>query len=170
LSGGLPLRISKKKFALLVMMSIVGLAASTYVLTIYIALKQLPLGCPAKPTGWIDCAAVLGSKYSTVFGIPLELFAVAYFVVNLVLVYFIVFGPEAIYRRAFTALFFWRIVAVPLVLYLVGIEVLVIHAICIYCTIMHVAIILDFVVITYFFYMREGPNGLLLESQDQERL
>jgi uncharacterized membrane protein len=150
------LRISKTKFALLVAMSLVGLAASTYVFIIYNSLRQLPLGCPIKPTGWIDCAAVLSSGYSEVFGIPLELFAIGYFVVSLVLVYIIVFGRDTFYHHSFRALFFWRFVGVPLVLYLIGIEVFVIHAICIYCTIMHAAIFTDFGIVTYFFYTSRG--------------
>jgi len=134
-------------------MSIMGLVASTYVFVIYIALRQLPLGCPIKRTGWIDCAAVLSSSYSQVFGIPLELFAIGYFIVNLVLIYIIVFGRETLYRFSFRTLFVWRFFGVPLVLYLISVEVFVIHAICIYCTVMHAAILIDFVVITYFFFM-----------------
>jgi len=153
-------RISKKKLALLVAMSIVGLVDSAYVFVIYNTLRQLPLGCPTKPTGFIDCAAVLSSGYSKVFGIPLELFAIGYFIVNLVLIYIIVFGRETMYRYSFTALFFWRFVGVPLVVYLVMIEVFVIHAICLYCTVMHAAILIDFCVITYFFFMGQTRVGL----------
>lgn len=150
------MRISKKKFALLVAMSVVGLVAAVYVLIIYNELKQLPLGCPTKPTGWIDCAAVLSSAYSEVFGIPLELFAIGYFIVNLALVYVVVFGQQALYKYSFNALFFWRFVGVPLVAYLIMIEVFFIHAICLYCSVMHAAIILDFIVITYFFFYKQS--------------
>ena len=47
-----------------------------------------------------DCEAVLGSKYSEIFGIPLELFAVVYFVINLFLVYLVSFGSESVFSRA----------------------------------------------------------------------
>ena len=105
---------------------------------------------------------MLGSSYSQVFGIPLELFAIGYFIVSLVLVFVIVFGQEALYRYSFRALFFWRFVGVPLVIYLIGIEVLVIHAICIYCTIMHCAIIIDFVIVSYFVFYHKNVKSFLM--------
>lgn len=153
-------RISRKKFALLVTMSVIGLATSAYVFVIYNTLRHLPPGCPIDPTGWLNCAAVLSSAYSEVFGVPLELFAIGYFIVNLVLIYVIAFGGKTLYRQSFRALFFWRFVGVPLVLYLIGVEVLVIHAICIYCTLMHSAILIDFGIISYFFYkgMTDTPD------------
>jgi uncharacterized membrane protein len=157
-------RISKPKFALLVAMSLVGLAASTFVFIIYNTLRQLPPGCPVKPTGWIDCAAVLSSSYSQVLGIPLELFAIGYFIVSLVLVFIIAFGKEALYRISFRMLFFWRFVGVPLVIYLIGIEVLVIHAICIYCTVMHAAIIIDFAIISYFVFYHQDVRSFLAQA------
>lgn len=148
------MRVSKAKFAILVAMSVVGITASTYVLIIFNALKKLPLGCPSKPTGWINCAAVLESKYSQFLGIPLELFAIAYFMVSLFLIYLVVFGRAAWFRYSLSFLFFWRFLGVPLVLYLISLEVFVIHAICIYCTIMHGAILTDFGVISYFLYSK----------------
>jgi len=40
--------------------------------------------------------------------------------------------------------------------YLVSLEVFVLKAICIYCTMMHVAIIVDFCIITYFLFIKKG--------------
>ena len=56
----------------------------------------------------VNCDKVLSSPYSTVFGVPLEVFAVAYFIVNLALIYLVGFGTERIYRFAFKTLFVWR--------------------------------------------------------------
>lgn len=146
------MRVSRTKFAILVAMSIVGVLASTYVLIIFNALRQLPYGCPSKPTGWINCQAVLESKYGQFMGVPLELFAVAYFVVSLFLIYLVVFGKDTWFRYSLSVLFFWRFLGVPLVFYLIGIEVFMIHAICLYCSIMHAAILIDFCIISYFLY------------------
>ena len=90
-----------------------------------------------------------------VFGVPLELFAVAYFVINLLLVYFIAFGSARLFRTSLKILFGWRFLGLVIVPYLVFLELSVIKAICTYCTMMHVAIIADFAIISYLlFYKR----------------
>src|SRR5689334_14647703 len=97
-------RVSWKKFALLVVMSIFGLWASSMVLVVYYTLnQQLPackLPTPGTPVT-IDCQAVLSSPYSSIFGVPLELLAVFYFIINLGFIYLIGFGPERIFRASF---------------------------------------------------------------------
>jgi len=79
-------RVSRKKFALLVAMSIFGLWASSMVMVVYFTLnQQLPacrIGSRGQPIR-IDCQAVLSSSYSSIFGVPLELLAVFYFIINL---------------------------------------------------------------------------------------
>ncbi len=161
------LRISKLKLVALMAMSAFGLWASSMVVIVYYALNQeLPL-CPTGTFsifGWhihLDCGAVLGSRYSAVFGVPLEFFAVAYFVINLVLVYLIAFGSDRIYSVSLRSLFIWRFIGVMIVPYLLFVELFLLRAICVYCTIMHVAIIADFVVISYLlFYKRQGRNDI----------
>jgi uncharacterized membrane protein len=154
------MRISRAKLVLLMVMSVFGLWASSMVVVVYWLLKStLPL-CSPTPTYFagvkIDCNAVLGSVYSQVFGVPLELFAVAYFVINILLVCLVAFGSESVFRRALTILFGWRFIGLIIVPYLVSIELFIIQAICVYCTIMHVAIILDFIIITYFLYYKKN--------------
>ncbi len=152
------LRISRLKLVLLMAMSVFGLWASSMVLLIYYLLKQqLPIcGSPTTKVGGItfDCNLVLGSKYSQVFGVPLELFAVVYFIVNLFLVYLIAFGSQSIFNRALDILFGWRFLGLAIVPYLVTVELFILHAVCVYCTIMHVSIIVDFVIISYFLFYK----------------
>ncbi len=145
-------------------MSAFGLWASGTVLVIFYTLnQQLPL-CP---TGTfyglhLDCGAVLSSAYSTIFGVPLELLAMGYFIVNLCLVYVVAFGSERTSEATFEILFGWRFIGVILVPYLVFVEVFVVRAICIYCTMMHIAIIADFIVISYLLFFRKDallPDG-----------
>jgi len=106
----------------------------------------------------LNCDAVLSSDYSQVFGVPLELFAVFYFIINLLLVYFIAFGSDRLLRISRNLLFGWRFLGILIVPYLVFIELVLIKAICVYCTIMHVAIVADFIIISYLLFYRHLPN------------
>ena len=139
-------------------MSIIGLWASTMVLIVYNTLhQQLPYCTPPNQSGGIviNCDKVLSSPYSTVFGIPLEIFAVAYFIVNLVLIYLVGFGSERIYKLSFKTLFVWRFFGICLVPYLIVVELFLVKAICLYCTTMHAAIIIDFGIISYFLFYKK---------------
>ena len=161
------MRISKLKLLILMAMSAVGIWASGTVLVIYYTLnQQLPL-CPTG-TYWgirLDCGFVLSSSYSRVFGVPLELLALAYFLVNVGLVYVIAFGSERAARTTSNVLFAWRFLGVAMVPYLVFVEVFLLNAICVYCTIMHAAILIDFVVISYLLYF--GKNSLFKDDEEE---
>jgi uncharacterized membrane protein len=141
-------------------MSAFGLWASSEVVIVYYIMKQETLlGCPVGshtgPGIAIDCYAVLSSKYSLIFGIPLELLAVGYFIMNLLLVYFIAFGSDFLSAISLKVLFGWRFIGIIVVPYLVAVELFLVRAICIYCTTMHVAIVADFIIISYLlFYKR----------------
>ena len=151
-------------------MSAVGIWASSTVLIIFYTLnQQLPL-CP---TGTydifgfrihLDCGVVLSSSYSVVFGVPLELAALVYFLVNVVMVFIIAFAPDRTAKITVNVLFVWRFLGVALVPYLVFVELFLLHAICVYCTIMHAAILIDFVVISYLLFF--GKNTLFEEDDD----
>jgi uncharacterized membrane protein len=151
------MRISWPKLLLLVAMSIFGLWASSMVVIVYYTFRQTLPFCPLQqgPGIALNCYAVLDSRYSMVFGIPLELFAVAYFIMNLLLVYFIASGTERLFRTSLKALFGWRFLGIAIVPYLVFVELFLIKAICTYCTIMHVAIIADFVIISYLLFHKK---------------
>jgi uncharacterized membrane protein len=149
------MRISKLKLILLMGMSLFGLWSSSMVLIIYYYLKQSLPWCQSG-TGYFNCGAVLGSSYSSVFGIPLELFALVYFITNLLLVYLVAFGSESVFKRSLTVLFAWRFIGLVIVPYLVSIELFIIQAVCIYCTFMHIAIVLDFIIISYFLFYKKN--------------
>ena len=148
------MRITKLKLLVLVAMSLFGLGAALEVFVTYYYLGQsLPL---CSPEGFFDCSRVLGSTYGQFFGIPLELFAAAYFIVTLALVYLIAFGSEGVFRRAIGAIFVWRFLGLMIVPYLILVELFIIHAICIYCTMMHAAIVADFIIISYLLFYKGG--------------
>ncbi len=153
------MRISRLKLLLLVAVSAFGLWASSEVLIVYYYLGQaLPFCSSQSGTGIVfNCNTVLGSSYSQIFGIPLELFAVVYFIVNILLVSVIAFGSDRASGRSLDILFVWRFIGVLIVPYLVFVELFLLKAICIYCTMMHVAIVLDFIVISYLLYYSKNP-------------
>lgn len=147
-------------------MSVFGLWASSSVLVIFYTLgQQLPI-CPSGTFFGLhfDCSAVLTSPYSVAFGVPLEVLALAYFAVNLGMVYLIAFGSDRVSRVSLQALFGWRFIGVAIVPYLIFVELFLIHAICVYCTIMHVAILVDFVVISYLLFF--GRHSLWAEGEE----
>jgi uncharacterized membrane protein len=152
-------RVSWKKFSILIAMSIFGLWASTMVLVIFYELHQAPPFCtiPQQTSGIsINCEAVLSSPYSSIFGIPLEVLAVGYFIVALGLIYLVSFGPESIFRKSFKSLFVWRFVGLFMVPYLLVVELLILRAICLYCTMMHIAIVTDFAIISYLLFYKKS--------------
>jgi uncharacterized membrane protein len=160
------LRISKLKLIVLVAMSAFGLWASGTVLVVFYTLnQQLPL-CPTETIFGVhfDCGAVLSSPYSEVFGFPLELLAMGYFLVNLGLVCFVAFGSDRVSEATFEILFGWRFIGIIIVPYLMFVEFFVIRAICVYCTMMHIAIIADFIVISYLLFF--GKNALWREGME----
>jgi uncharacterized membrane protein len=166
------MRISKLKLFILLAMSAIGIWASATVLIIYYTLnQQLPL-CPTGTYdvfGYfihLDCGTVLSSPYSVVFGVPLEVLALVYFLVNVAMVFVIAFARDRAAKFTVNALFVWRFLGVALVPYLIFVEVFLLHAICVYCTIMHAAILIDFAVISYLLFF--GRNSLWNDEADGE--
>lgn len=161
------MRISWLKFGVLIAMSVFGLWSSSMVLFLFYTLHNpLPfcvLGNATQTSGVaINCYKVLQSSYDSVFGVNLDMLAAVYFIINLGLIYIVSFAKsEKLYRNAFKALFGWRFFGLLLVPYLVYLELFVVKAICIYCTVMHTAIIVDFVIITYFLFYRKSIGSFV---------
>ena len=165
------MRISPAKFVVLIVMSVAGMAASSYVFYIFELLHEQPLWCSSSEKilgATVNCAAVLSSSYNNAYGINLDLLAILYFFVNLALVFAVAFGSEPLFRKAFRILFVCRFLGIIIVPYLVTIEFVVLKAICVYCTIMHFAILIDFAIVTYFLFwkdithtreVKEGPEA-----------
>lgn len=149
-------------------MSVVGLWASAMVLIIYNTLHQHLPGCfvsTGSSSGiQIDCDKVLSSSYSTIFGVPLEVIAVGYFIVNLLLIYFVAFGSDRLFHASFKTLFLWRFLGLCIVPYLITVELFIVKSICLYCTVMHVSIIVDFAIISYFLYYKNSLTPYLVDK------
>jgi uncharacterized membrane protein len=152
-------------------MSAFGLWASSMVVVVYYTLKQSLPFCPLQqgPGIVVNCNAVLDSTYSMVFGIPLELFAVAYFVINILLVCLIAFGSSSLFKTSLNILFGWRFLGIAIVPYLVFVELFLVKAICVYCTVMHVAIIADFLIISYLLFYKKHSAMALMKTATSPR-
>ncbi|MCL5100040.1 MAG: vitamin K epoxide reductase family protein [Candidatus Marsarchaeota archaeon] len=163
------MRVSWPKFIVLIVMSLFGLWSSSMVLFLFYTLHSpLPFcvlgNTLASNSIVINCYKVLQSSYDSVFGVPLDVLAAVYFVINLGLVYLVSFGSDRVFKRAFRLLFGWRFFGLVLVPYLIYLEIFVVKAICIYCTVMHAAIIVDFIIITYFLFYKKSFRGFIAKS------
>lgn len=106
----------------------VGLCDSIY-LTINAFFPQVSLVCPT--TGPIDCGALTSSTYSKLLGIvPVALLGLLWFAAVLLLVSW----RPSWYPYAIVLL--W-VASMVMVGYLVSVEALIIHKICLYCTLAH---------------------------------
>ena len=113
--------------------SLLGLAAAAY-LTFEHFTSSATLACPE--TGVVNCAKVTTSSYSTVFGIPVAVLGLLFFVGMVALCL------PAVWRRDNPAVRLGRLgavsVGVVFVLYLLWAELFRINAICLWCTAVHV--------------------------------
>ncbi|GLW97057.1 hypothetical protein Misp02_11440 [Microtetraspora sp. NBRC 16547] len=131
-----------------------GLAVSIY-LTIDHYSQEISLVCAENAT--VDCAAVTSSEFSTVFGIPLPLLGLAYFIGFGALV-----TPWA--WRSDHPIIRWgrlggAIVGVLFVVYLVAAELIVLGKICLWCTAIHVITVLLLGLVVLDEYRRIGQES-----------
>lgn len=154
------MNVRPKTFVLLVVMSIVGLTSAIVVLYEGWILRTPPPLCIEPGQSIfnipINCEKVIFSPYGEIYGIPLELLAAGWFIINISLVSVVSFAKESISRKTLKFLFGWRFIGVAIIPYFLYLEFFVIKSICIYCTIMHIMIIIDFIVISYFLFSKHA--------------
>lgn len=133
-------------------LSIAGLLVSAY-LGIEHVTDNATLACSV---GAFDCATVTTSEWSTFLGIPMAFLGLAFFVVALALCW------PAVWRHGGAwldrARLGWLTVGLAMALYLVWAELFRIHAICLWCTVVHIVTFLLWVVIL-FGQVLSGPPG-----------
>lgn len=144
-------KIPRYWLPLLLAFSIGGLISSLLVVYLFYMLGQLPPGCYADveilPGVTADCVKVLKSEYAYIGPFPLDVLAAVWFMVNIGAVLWMYFTLSA---AAMGFIWWWRLLGLAVVPYLVYLELAVLKAVCIYCTVMHVMIIADFLIITLF--------------------
>ncbi|MGC8566885.1 MAG: vitamin K epoxide reductase family protein [Caldisphaera sp.] len=76
----------------------------------------------------------------------------------------VLYAPALIAKSSLSMLFIWRFIGLAIVPYLIYLELVVLHAICIYCTIMHGMIIADFTIISLLVFSKRSPIRSILRS------
>jgi uncharacterized membrane protein len=133
-----------------------GLAASGY-LTFEHYSTHTTLSCPNR--GTLNCERVTSSAQSTLFGIPVALLGLGYFVLMLL----IVMPPawqlaDPLLRRWFTITRLGAVgVGMVYVFYLLYAELFIIKSICIWCTAVHITTFALFVLVAFATAMATDP-------------
>lgn len=110
------------------LLSILGMLISIY-LTAYHYIGGVPLIC--QNSGVINCANVLNSQYAILFGIPIAVFGIAFFIIELLLLWYKNDGITLL----------WNFLGLGSVIYFVYAEYMV-GNICEYCTMVHIIVII----------------------------
>lgn len=124
-------------------LSIAGLGVSIY-LTLTHFSSAVTLSCPAGG-GAINCEKVTTSPQSYVFGIPVAVLGLAYFIPMLILCLPVAW--RSLNRWIHLARLVLSVVGVGMIIYLISAELFTIKAICLWCTSVHVITFLLFVLI-----------------------
>ncbi len=151
--GGAPGGVPRALPIIAIVLAVAGLAVSAY-LTYEHFTMATTLACPEGRT--LNCQTVTSSEQSKLFGIPVAVLGVAYFVGMLAVV-----APPAWHspRRLLTAArLAGGLGGVGFVLYLVYAELFIIDAICLWCTVVHVLTVVLFAVIALGTAMAEPPE------------
>jgi uncharacterized membrane protein len=128
---------------LVLTLSLIGAGISIYLISVHY--EKVPLLCST--SGLIDCSRVLSSIYSVVPGtsVPVSIAGLLWCVVSaaLAIAGLRVLQPQ-IRRRIQVAQFAWSLLGMLTVLYLLYVEIVILHTICAWCTALHVIILVMF--------------------------
>jgi uncharacterized membrane protein len=125
-------------------LALIGLGVSGY-LTFEHFTDNATLACSIG--GVIDCARVTSSAWSTFLGIPVAVLGLLFFAVTLVLCLPRVWRSPAAWLDP--ARIGWLTVGLGFALYLVWAELFRIHAICLWCTVVHVVTFALWIVVLF---------------------
>lgn len=119
------------------LIAVLGVAVSAYLTSVHYG--DTPLVCNS--SGVVDCERVLTSSYSEVIGIPWSLGGILWFGVSGGLAAFgLARHPEKAWLHPLQL--GWSLVGLSVALYLIGVEVVALERICLWCSSMHVLILL----------------------------
>ncbi len=131
------------QFSLLIL-AVLGMADAFY-LTLTHYDDQVVLACP--DSGFVNCARVITSRYSYIPGtsLPISLAGLGWcLVVGVLAVLMLLPGYERRWLRVLG--FLWTLLGVLTALYLVFVEIVLLHNLCAWCTVLHILILLMFLV------------------------
>lgn len=127
---------------LLLTLALVGAGIAIYLTTVHYA--QVPLLCSSQ--GLVNCERVTSSSYSVVPGttLPITIPGLLWFVVSAVLA---IGALRQGKRWISTAQLVWGVLGMLTVLYLVYVELVILHTICAWCTAVHVIVFVSLLVV-----------------------
>ncbi|HEX9098020.1 MAG TPA: vitamin K epoxide reductase family protein [Candidatus Dormibacteraeota bacterium] len=122
---------------------VAGLAISIYLTVVHYS--ALPLVCST--TAAVDCGRVLSSGYAVIAGtgVPTSMAGVAWFAVSTTLATAQLARPSS--QNLAHIHLVWSGLGLATVLYLVFVEIVQLGAICIWCTVVHILVLVTFLVV-----------------------
>ena len=136
------IRRSWAQLALLAL-AVIGVGVSIYLTAVHY--QAAPLACST--SGLIDCSRVLSSAYSVIPGtkIPISVPGLFWFIVAGALASAAAFRwPDR--RNLRIAMLAWTLLGMLSILYLIYVELVLLHTICIWCTALHITIFAMFLI------------------------
>jgi len=134
-----------KRLLLLTIFSIIGLIIYIYLVYVVLISNSLPYFCSINNTQ-INCEKVLESPYSKLFGIPLELYAILYFIIDILLILLL-------YKKRLKIIYnlFYRLIGIIFVIFSLYTMLFLVHSICMYCSTADLIFIINFGIISYYY-------------------
>lgn len=147
----------------LFILSLVGIVISLYLTSVHY--ENVPLVCT--DSGFVDCARVLASRYSMVPGttIPISIPGLFWFVVSGVLA-FLAWRRWPEHRQLRLAELAWTILGLLTVFYLVYVEIVRLHTLCAWCTVLHVIILTMLILVIV--QLQSGDTAFEDEAEEVE--
>ncbi len=128
---------------LLLVLSLIGAGVSIYLMSVHY--EKVPLLCST--SGLIDCSRVLSSTYSVVPGttVPISVPGLLWCLVSaaLAIAGLRVLRPQ-VQRRIQVTQFAWSLLGILTAIYLIYVEIVILHTICAWCTGLHAIILVMF--------------------------
>jgi uncharacterized membrane protein len=122
--------------------SLAGLGISVYLTVAHYS--TIPLACPTG--GVVSCEQVLSSRYAVIggTGLPTSAAGMAWFAISVGLAIAGLRSPRPQLARVQLA---WSAIGLATVIYLVYVEIVLLGAICLWCTAAHVLVLVIFLIV-----------------------
>ncbi|HCI78859.1 MAG TPA: hypothetical protein DHW02_04145 [Ktedonobacter sp.] len=151
----------------LLLLSLVGTGIALYLTAVHY--ENIPLFCSA--SGLVNCERVTSSPYSVLFGttIPITVPGLGWSIVSAVLAIVglrTASSPSGIFSRVVLAQFVWSLLGLLTVIYLVYVEIVLLHTICAWCTGLHVTILAMFLLTLVL--LLSGSTGPGEQGEEEE--
>ena len=154
------LRQSGRQWLLLIL-ALVGAGIAIYLTTVHY--EQVPLLCSSQ--GLVNCERVTSSSYSVVPGttLPITIPGLLWFLVSAALA---VGTMRQRKRWLRTAQLIWGVLGILTVLYLVYVELVILHTICAWCTAVHALVLVSLLLVIIECYLSDWTQERAAEEEE----